>query len=140
MPPLDRVVLAGEHVRLEPLLLQRAEGLPNAADESRRTYALCGVPLQPVPATLPEARRFIEMALAEEEHGQSLAFTVFAAGGEIVGTTRYMTIEWWRWPGPPLEPVPVGPDVLEIGWTWYAERVQRTAVNTESKQIGRAHV
>jgi RimJ/RimL family protein N-acetyltransferase len=25
--------------------------------------------------------------------------------------------------------------VLEIGWTWYAERVQRTGVNTEAKLL-----
>ena len=31
------------------------------------------------------------------------------------------------------------PDVLEIGWTWYAERVQRTGVNTEAKLLLRSH-
>jgi RimJ/RimL family protein N-acetyltransferase len=115
--------------------MEHAEGLFRASDESRATYALCGTALQPVAVTLAEMRRFIETAHAEEERGQSLPFTVFTAAGEIVGTTRYMTIEWWVWPGPPPEPVPVGPDVLEIGWTWYAERVQRTAVNTESKLL-----
>jgi RimJ/RimL family protein N-acetyltransferase len=53
----------------------------------------------------------------------------------VVGTTRFMEIEHWRWPGPPAAPVPVGPDAVEIGCTWYAERVQRTALNTEAKLL-----
>ena len=31
--------------------------------------------------------------------------------------------------------MPNGPDAVEIGCTWYAERVQRTAVNTEAKLL-----
>lgn len=131
----ERVILSGKHVRLEPLLIAHAEGLFWAAAASRATYVLCGSPTQPVPTTRAEMRTFIETAHAEEERGQSLPFTVFDAAGDVVGTTRYMTMEWWHWSGPPPEPVPTGPDVLEIGWTWYAERVQRTAINTESKLL-----
>jgi RimJ/RimL family protein N-acetyltransferase len=46
-----------------------------------------------------------------------------------------MAMQWWIWPGTPPPPIPNGPDVMEIGWTWYAERVQRTAVNTETKLL-----
>jgi N-acetyltransferase len=127
---LDRVVLAGKHVRLEPLGFGHAEALLRAADESRATYTFTFVP-----STLPAMRAFIELALSEEDRGESLPFAVLDATGTVIGTTRYMTIEWWSWPGPPPEPVPAGPDVLEIGSTWYAERAQRTGVNTAAKLL-----
>jgi RimJ/RimL family protein N-acetyltransferase len=129
--PLDRVILSGRHVRLVPLDLAHAEPLVRAADASRATYDL-----QPVPESVDDMRAFIWDALAEESRGESLPFAVVeASGGLVLGTTRFMAIEWWRWPVPPPKPRPVGPDVLEIGWTWYAERVQRTGVNTETKLL-----
>jgi N-acetyltransferase len=131
---LDRIVLPGTHVRLEPLGPQHAEALLRAADESRATYAFT-----PVPATLPQMQAYVETALKEEERGESLPFAVIDNSGKVAGTTRFMTIEWWDWPGPPPPPVPAGPDVLEIGSTWYAERVQRTAVNTEAKLLLSTH-
>jgi RimJ/RimL family protein N-acetyltransferase len=130
MPRLDRVTLSGRLVRLAPLQVAHAEPLLRVADESRATYNL-----QPVPESLPAMRAFIAKALEDEERGESLPFVVADAGGSILGTTRFMAIEWWTFPGLPPEPVPRGPDVLEIGWTWYAERVQRTGVNTEAKLL-----
>jgi hypothetical protein len=38
-------------------------------------------------------------------------------------------------PADPPPPIPSGPDVVEIGWTWYAVGAQRTAVNTEAKLL-----
>jgi N-acetyltransferase len=130
MARLDRVTLSGEHVRLVPLEEGQAEGLLAAAEPARGTYAW-----QRVPETLDGMRAFVRTALDEEARGESLPFAVLDAAGSVVGTTRYMSIEWWAWHAPPPEPRPVGPDVLEIGWTWYAERVQRTAVNTEAKLL-----
>ncbi len=128
---LERVTLVGRSVRLEPLELLHAEPLLRAADEARETYAL-----QSVPTTPTGMQAFIASALAEEGRGEALPFVVLEAGaGAVLGTTRYMAIETWTWPKAPPEPVPAGPDVLEIGWTWYAQRVQRTAVNTESKLL-----
>jgi RimJ/RimL family protein N-acetyltransferase len=77
----------------------------------------------------------IETALTEQEQGQSVPFVVRDARGTVVGSTRYMTIEHWTWLSAPAEPVPNGPDAVEIGFTWYAERVQRTALNTEAKVL-----
>jgi len=48
------------------------------------------------------------------------------ASGQIVGTTRYHDIV------PNL-------DRVEIGYTWYAKRVQRTYVNTSCKLLLLAH-
>jgi RimJ/RimL family protein N-acetyltransferase len=128
---LSRVVLAHRHVRVEPLELRHAGPLLHAADAARGTYGL-----QAVPTTREGMEAFISTALADEARGEALPFAVLdTATREVLGTTRYMTIETWTWPAAPPQPVPVGPDALEIGWTWYAERVQRTAVNTESKLL-----
>jgi RimJ/RimL family protein N-acetyltransferase len=134
MSRLDRVTLAGRHVRLAPLLLEHAAPLLRIADESRATYGY-----QYVAPDLAGMEAFVAAALDEEARGVSLPFAVLDPSGAVIGTTRYMTIEWWTWPGPPPPPVPSGPDVLEIGWTWYAERVQRSGVNTESKLLLCAH-
>ncbi|HEY2516200.1 MAG TPA: GNAT family protein [Polyangiaceae bacterium] len=130
MPRLDRLTLAGRYVRLAPLELAHAEPLLRVADESRATYDL-----QPVPESIPGMQTFIATALAEEQRGESLPFVVTSPAGDLLGTTRFMAIEWWTFPGPRPEPLPQGPDVLEIGWTWYAQRVQRTGVNTEVKLL-----
>lgn len=124
-------VLAGRHVRLEPLGFEHAGALLAAASESRATYGLTYVPSS---ETGMEA--YIVAALAEQEDGRSLPFVVRDRAGAVVGSTRFMEIEHWQWLGvPPAEPLPEGPDALEIGFTWYAERVQRTAINTEAKLL-----
>jgi RimJ/RimL family protein N-acetyltransferase len=123
--------LAGRHVRLSPLGVEHAAALLAAADESRATYGLTYVPAS---ATGMEA--YIATALGEREAGLSLPFVVRDATGAVVGSTRFMEIEHWHWTGgAPAEPVPDGPDGVEIGFTWYAERVQRTGLNTEAKLL-----
>lgn len=44
------------------------------------------------------------------------------ASGSIVGTTRYCNVDEKN-------------RRLEIGYTWYAQRAQRSAINTECKAI-----
>jgi RimJ/RimL family protein N-acetyltransferase len=89
-----------------------------------------------VPASTKAMEAYIVTALAERDDGRSLPFVVRDEAGAVVGTTRFMEIEHWQWVGaPPAEPLPEGPDAVEIGFTWYAERVQRTAVNTEAKLL-----
>jgi RimJ/RimL family protein N-acetyltransferase len=130
VPRLDRTVFKGRYAQLVPLAPEHAAPLLRVADEARATFAL-----QTVASDLRGMEAFVAKALEEEARGESLPFAVLDASGAVVGTTRFMTIEWWTWPGDPPPPVPVGPDVLEIGWTWYAERVQRTGVNTECKLL-----
>lgn len=55
-----------------------------------------------------------------------LPFTVFDASGNIVGMTTYMNID-------------AANRRVEIGSTWYAKRVQRTALNTECKLVLLGH-
>ena len=55
-----------------------------------------------------------------------LPFTVFDGDGVIAGMTTYMNID-------------AGNRRVEIGSTWYAQRVQRTALNTECKLLLLTH-
>jgi RimJ/RimL family protein N-acetyltransferase len=131
----DYPVLAGRHVVLEPLGFEHAGALLAAANASRATYGLTTVP---VSETGMEA--YLVAALAERDDGASLPFVVRDAAGAVVGSTRFMEIEHWRWPGgTAAAPVPEGPDAVEIGFTWYAERVQRTGLNTEAKLLLCSH-
>ena len=132
-PIYECPTLVGRHVRLEPLELGHAPELLAAADESRSTY---GFTL--VPHTLTGMEAYIVTALAEREHGQAIPFVVRDGAGKVAGSTRFLSIEHWQWPGGKDEapaPVPEGPDAVEIGFTWYRERVQRTALNTEAKLL-----
>jgi N-acetyltransferase len=125
------LTLRGRHVVLEPLAVEHAEPLLALLDENRSVYAL-----QLLPPDLAGLRAWIAAALDGRERGAAVPFVVRrAAGGEIVGTTRFMNVERWGWPGPPPAPVPDGPDVVEIGGTFYAIAAQRTAVNTETKLL-----
>jgi len=130
MPRLEPITLLGRHVRLEPLELDHAPLLLAAANLSRTTYALTVLP-----DDLQGMQDYVARALAEQERGETIPFAVRDAQGTVIGGTRFLSIEHWSWPGAPAEPVPDGPDVVEIGFTWYAERVQRTAVNTEAKLL-----
>lgn len=134
MRRLDSPTFAGRHVRLEPLDLDHADALVVAANASRATYDFTLVP-----SSRTGMEAYIVTALSEQDHGQSIPFVVRDAAGMVVGTTRFMAIEWWQWPGEPPAPVPDGPDAVEIGFTWYAERVQRTALNTEAKLLLCSH-
>lgn len=129
---LEIPTLVGRHVRLEPLAPAHASALLDAASASRSTYGLTFVP-----SDRAGMDDYVATALAEHEQGVSVPFVVRDGAGSIAGTTRYMHIEHWRWPGepPPPRPAAGAPDAVEIGSTWYAERVQRTALNTEAKLL-----
>lgn len=130
MDKLEPLTFVGRHVRLEPLAVDHAPALLEAASAARGTF---GFTL--VPADLAGFAAYIATALAERDRGESMPFVVRDAAGTIAGSTRYMMIETWSWPGAPAPPLPSGPDALEIGATWYAQRVQRTALNTEAKLL-----
>jgi N-acetyltransferase len=137
MPPrLSPIVLNGRHVRLEPLTRGHARALAAAASGSRESYGL---------TTVPEgeagALRYIETALGDQAAGRSLPFaTVATATGRVVGSTRFLNIEFWAWPtGHPLQRGEDVPDVVEIGATWLAALAQRTAINTEAKLLMLTH-
>ena len=110
--------LRGDHVCLEPLLAEHEAGLVAAASSGELwKLPYTGVPSPKTMATM------IEGAILNREQGSEFPFVVRSnTTGEIVGTTRYYFIE------------PKNRN-LSIGYTWYAESVQRTAVNTECKYL-----
>lgn len=119
MDPWSTPTLTGRHVRLEPLRIDHADALRAAADDG----ALWTLPYTTVPGPdADETERYIDIALAERAAGHALPFAVFDASGVVVGTTRFYDIDR----GVPL---------LKIGYTWYAQRVQRTGLNTEAKLL-----
>jgi len=67
--------------------------------------------------------KHIREALEAKERGEQLPFALIATDSEtIVGSTRFLNID------PPNRK-------LEIGWTWVADRWQRTGVNQETKYL-----
>lgn len=109
--------LAGEHVSLEPLHPEHAEGLRSALHDGE--LWCCWYTNVPKPE---EAEAYVAAALEMQGQGRALAFAVRAASGDLVGSTRFYALD----PAVPR---------LSIGYTWYAKRAQRTGINTEAKLL-----
>jgi RimJ/RimL family protein N-acetyltransferase len=120
--PVGPVTLSAGPIRLEPLSLDHVPGLQAAAADGE----LWNLRFTSVPAS-DETRAYVETALAGQAAGHRLPFVVLdAATGEVLGSTSYHDI------------VPAIARV-EIGYTWYAQRVQRSAVNTTAKLLLLTH-
>ena len=113
--------LRGKHVTLEPLSTAHADGLKDAVEDGR----LYEIWYTNVPEP-KDVAAYIDGALANQAKGEQLAFVVRDASGKVVGTTRYYELT---------------PEVprLQIGYTWYAQSVQRTGLNTEAKILLLGH-
>src|SRR5262249_48145636 len=133
---LERVTLEGQHVRLEPLELAHLHALLNVGRGPRATYAFTTVP-----DTEARMRAYIETALADQATSRALPFvTIDRGSGRVVGSTRFLNIEFWPWPpGNPHQRGTHLPDAVEIGATWLAEEAQRTPLNTEAKLLMLRH-
>jgi N-acetyltransferase len=119
---VEPVHLTARGVQLVPLALDHEQALAAAAaDGELWNLRVTGVP------TPEQTRQYILDALAMREAGQRFAFAVLdAASGTVLGSTSYHDI---------LAPV----KRLEIGYTWYAKRCQRTHVNTTAKLMLMTH-
>jgi RimJ/RimL family protein N-acetyltransferase len=116
------LTLEGHGVRLEPLAEAHRDGLAAAAADGR----LWELWFTAVPAP-DETDRYIETALAGQQAGHMLPWVVRElTTGAIVGSTRYHDIV-----------APIGR--VEIGYTWYATRWQRSHVNTACKLLLLGH-
>ncbi len=105
-------------MRLEPLTLQHLEGL-RAAVADGKLWELWFTAV-PEPAKVGE---YIAAALAGQEAGHMVPWAVRElTTGQIIGSTRYHDIVREA-------------DRVEIGYTWYASRWQRTHVNTACKLL-----
>ncbi len=134
MKSLESVTLVGQHVRLEPMTPDHAAQLLVCADRDRSTFDYTWVP-----ADERDSERYVHSALSDWEAGISLPFvTVAAATGRIVGSTRFLNIEYWR-SAHAGNHVTDMPDAAEIGSTWLAKSAQRSPINTEAKLLLLTH-
>jgi len=110
------ITLQGKHATLEPLAHEHEDALRRvAADGELWRLWYTSVP------TPEKTAAYIDTALDMRENLGAMPFVVRTnATGEIVGCTRYFHVD-----APNRR--------LEIGYTWYAKSVQRTAINTECK-------
>ena len=118
---VEPVTLKGRHATLEPLTREHEEGLRRAAEDGE----LWRLWYTSVPAP-DKTAAYIDAALAMRERDGAMPFVVRDAAGEIVGCTRYFHVD-------------AANRRLEIGYTWYARRAQRTALNTECKRMLLGH-
>jgi RimJ/RimL family protein N-acetyltransferase len=118
---LEPVTLQGPHARLEPLSQDHHDGLVEAVNDGelwKLWYTF-------VPRA-EDMRKEIDRRLGLQAAGSMLPWTVFDADGRIAGMTTYMNID-----APNRR--------VEIGSTWYAKRVQRSALNTQCKLLALTH-
>ena len=119
---VEPVTLALRGVRLLPLEPAHEDGLRAAAADGE----LWNLRVTSVPAP-EETRAYIETALQMRAEGSRLAFAVTdEASGRLLGSTSFHDIL------PAVKRV-------EIGYTWYAQKVQRTHVNTTCKLMMLTH-
>jgi RimJ/RimL family protein N-acetyltransferase len=116
------VTLSDHGIQLTPLALAHEDGLRDAAMDGE----LWKLRITSVPEP-DQTRRYIEDALAMREAGTRFAFAVLEeSSGSVLGSSSYHDI---------LANV----KRVEIGYTWYARRCQRTHVNTTCKLLMMGH-
>jgi N-acetyltransferase len=118
---LEPVSLKGPHARLEPLSQDHHDGLVEAVKDGdlwKLWYTFVPKP--------EEMKKEIDRRLGLQKAGAMLPWTVFDADGRIAGMTTYMNVD-----APNRR--------VEIGSTWYAKRVQRSALNTQCKLLALMH-
>lgn len=115
---VEPVTLEGHRVRLEPLSPEHHGDLATAVGDGR-LWELWFTTVPPP----DQITAYIDSASAGQRAGHMLPWAIRELdGGTIVGSTRYHDIV------PEI-------DRVEIGYTWYAKRWQRTHVNTACKLL-----
>jgi len=121
MPWPEPVTLSGPHAQLKPLSHEHCEGLTEAVRDGelwKLWYTFIPKP--------EDMTKEIDRRLGLQKAGSMLPFTVLDAVGKIAGMTTYMNVE-------------AANRRVEIGSTWYAKRVQRSALNTQCKLLLLGH-
>ncbi len=114
--------LEGPSIKLEPLSHDHEEGLALAAEDGE-LWKLWFTSV-PHPDRVTD---YIDKALAQQKDNTALPFAVREKiTGQLIGSTRFCNAD-------------AGNRQIEIGYTWYAQRFQRTHVNTESKWLMLRH-
>lgn len=119
---IEPITLTGLRVVLEPLSLEHLDGMINAVKDGE----LWKLWFTSIPA--PEkVETYIKTALEMRENAGAMPFIVRdRESNKIIGSTRYFNVD-------------EGNQRLEIGYTWYSESYQRTAVNSECKYLLLSH-
>ncbi len=118
MISVQPAILDGGGIRLEPLTEDHHDALEAAAADGK----LWELWFTSVPAP-GGMQTYIADALKGQRDGHMLPWVVRdVTSGEVVGSTRYHDV------------VPAI-DRVEIGYTWYALRTQRSHVNTTCKRL-----
>lgn len=119
---IEPITLTGLRVVLEPLSLEHLDGMINAVKDGE----LWKLWFTSIPA--PEkVETYIKTALEMRENAGAMPFIVREReSNKIIGSTRYFNVD-------------EGNQRLEIGYTWYSESYQRTAVNSECKYLLLSH-
>ncbi|GAB7543573.1 GNAT family N-acetyltransferase [Cupriavidus sp. CuC1] len=122
---IEPVTLRGQHALLEPLGLEHeAEVQAAVADGELWKLWYTSVPAP------DQVRAWTDTALQMREQQGAMPFVIReirdGVPGAVVGATRYFNVDGAN-------------GRLEIGHTWHAQRVQRSAVNTECKLMLLTH-
>jgi len=119
---VEPISLSARGVTLVPLALEHESGLQAAAADG----ALWNIRVTSVPEP-QDTRKYIEDALAMRAAGHRFAFCVVDdASARVLGSSSYHDIV------PAIKRV-------EIGYTWYAQSVHRSHVNTTCKLLLMTH-
>ena len=119
---IEPVTLRGRVATLEPLAAEHAPALARAAADGD-LWRLWYTSIAP-PDRMAE---YVAAALDMRERFDAMPFVVRDnATGDVVGCTRFFNVDAKN-------------RRVEIGHTWYAQRAQRTPVNTECKLMLLAH-
>lgn len=119
---IEPITLTGSGVILEPLALEHLDGIKEAVKDGE-LWKLWFTHV-PSPETAESA---IKNALELREDKGWMPFVVHEKGtGKIIGSTRYCNVDEVN-------------QRVEIGYTWYSQSYQRTAVNTECKYLLLSH-
>jgi N-acetyltransferase len=121
MPWPEPETLSGPHAQLKPLSPDHLDGLTEAVKDGE-LWKLWYTSI-PNPEDM---RKEIDRRLGLQAAGSMLPFTVFDANGKIAGMSTYMNVD-------------AANRRVEIGSTWYAARVQRSALNTQCKLLLLTH-
>ena len=119
---LTDVQLDAKSITLAPLTHSHVAPLLEAASDGE----LWNLWFTQVPS-IDTIEDYVQEALRQKDEGVALPFVVIEKStGTVIGSTRFCNAD-------------ANNHRVEIGYTWYAKRVQKTAVNTESKLLLLTH-
>ncbi|MEZ9783780.1 GNAT family N-acetyltransferase [Vibrio breoganii] len=119
---LRETEMESKKIKLAPLKREHADALVIAASDGE----LWNLWFTSVPSA-ETVSRYIDTALEQQALGLAVPFVVIEKStGHIIGSTRFCNADTVH-------------HRVEIGYTWYASRFQKTSVNTECKLLLLSH-